>query len=317
MSGFEIRDATPADAPGIRELFERIFKTPLSEEEFRWKFEQDPDGWYGVVAVLDGRVVGNYAGWAMRFQLDGEVRKLYSVGDVATDPSVRGLGGRRGVYREMTEAFYERVGRESPAVPFCFGFPNARALRVSERIVGSRTLLPIVLRKVPAEAFGPPPPDLESSDSMDERFDALWEAGRRTFTHGPLRDRTRVNWRFHARPSRYYHLVSRRQGRELLSWAAVSVVGTEATVADYLGREEDGRDLPELFAACAAEARRLGASTLVFWETPGGPGRAQIEELPGERADAGFPMIVRVYDEAAVRRFGAALHLVPSLYDLV
>ena len=65
------------------------------------------------------------------------------------------------------------------------------------------------------------------------------------------------------------------------------------------------------------EARLLGARRLVFWETPAGPGRRAIEALPGERAAAGFPMIVRVFDEDAVRRFAQRLHLVPSLYDLV
>jgi hypothetical protein len=313
VSGFEIREATAADAPGIRSLFERIFHTPLSEEEWSWKFERDPDGWYGVVAAVDGRVVGNYAGWGMRFLLDGEPRLLYSVGDVATEPAVRGLGGRRGVYRAMTEAFYARVGRD---VPFCFGFPNARALQVSERIVGSRTLLPVVLRRVPVGALGEAPRDVESGDSVDEGFDRLWDAARRTFSHGAVRDRARVNWRFHARPSRYYRMVWRRQGGELVAWAALSVVGPEATVADYLGREKDGSDLPPLFAAAAEEARRLGASTLVFWETPDGPGRAPIAALPGVSADAGFPVIVRVFDEAAVQRFGERVQLVPSLYDL-
>ena len=313
MSGFEIRDARAADAPGIRRLFETVFQSELPEAEWRWKFEQNPDGWYGVVAVLDGRIVGNYAGWAMRFQLDGEPRLLYSVGDVATEPSVRGLGGRRGVYREMTDAFYARVGRD---VPFCFGFPNARALRVSERIVGSRTLMPIGVRKVPVDAFGPPPPDAESGEFVDEGFDPLWEAARRGLRFGAVRDRLRVNWRFHARPTRWYRMVWRRRGRELTAWAVLSVVGEEATVADYLGRDPDGADLPPLFAAAADEARRLGARRLVFWETPGGPGRRPIAALPGERADAGFPMIVRVFDEGAVRRFGEGLALVPSLYDL-
>lgn len=313
MSGFEIRDATAADAPGIRRLFARIFKTELSEEEWVWKFERDPDGWHGVVGVLDGEIVGNYAGWGMRFLLDGRERLLYSVGDVATDPSVRGLGGRRGIYREMTEAFYGRVGRE---VPFCFGFPNARALKVSERIVGSRTLFPIVLKKTPVEAFGAPPADRETGESVDEGFDALWEAARPGLAQAAVRDRARVNWRFHARPTRYYRMVWRRQGRELAGWAALSVAGEEATVADFLGREADGRDLPALFAAAADEARGLGARRLVFWEPRGGPGRRAIEALPGERADAGFPMIVRVFDEAAVGRFAADLHLVPSLYDL-
>ena len=310
---FEIRAASAADAPGIRSLFERVFRTPLSEEEWSWKFERDPDGWYGVVALADGRVVGNYAGWGMRFRLDGQPRLLYSVGDVATEPAVRALGGRRGVYRAMTEAFYARVGRD---VPFCFGFPNARALKVSERIVGSRTLLPVTLRKTPADALGPPPSDVESGDSVDEAFDPLWEAAQRTFSHGAWRDRQRVNWRFHARPTRYYRMVWRRQRGELASWAVLSVVGPEATVADYLGREPDGRDLPALFAAAADEARRLGARTLVFWETPGGPGRAPIAALPGVSVDAGFPVIVRVFDEDAVRRFGERVHLVPSLYDL-
>jgi hypothetical protein len=313
VSDFEIRDATAADAPGIRALFERVFKSELSDAEWRWKFEQDPDGWYGVVAVLDGRVVGNYAGWGMRFQLDGEPGLLYSVGDVATDPSVRAFGGRRGVYREMTDAFYARVGR---SVPFCFGFPNARALRVSERIVGSRTLLPIARKSTPLEAFGPPPADMEAGELVDPGFDALWVAARPSLRYAAVRDRSRVNWRFHARPTRYYRMVWRRQGSELAAWAVLSVVGEDATVADFLGREPDGADLLPLFAAAADEARRLGARRLVFWETPGGPGRRPIQALPGDRADAGFPMIVRVFDEEAVRRFGEGVHLAPSLYDL-
>jgi hypothetical protein len=218
------------------------------------------------------------------------------------------------VYKAMTDAFYAAVEGQ---VRFCFGFPNARALKVSERIVGSRTLFPIGLRKTPVEAFAPPPPDAETGESVDEGFDPLWDAARRTFTHGAVRDRARVNWRFHARPNRYYRMAWRRQGRELVGWTALSVVGEEATVVDFLGREPDGSDLAPLFAAAADEARRLGARRLVFWEPPSGPGREVVAALPGERVDAGFPMIVRVFDDAAVQRFAAGLHLVPSLYDLV
>lgn len=315
MSGFEVRDATEADAPGIRRLFEKVFGSALSEEEWRWKFAQDPDGWYGVVGVAGGEIVGHYAGWGARFLLDGEPRLLYSVGDVATDPAVRGLG-RRGVYRAMTDAFYARVGRDG--VPFCYGFPNARALAVSERIVGSRTLFPVRLVQTAVEAFPAPPPDAGAGEFVDESFDPLWDAARRRLGHAPVRDRARVNWRFHARPTRWYRMVWRRQGGEMLAWAALSAAadGT-ATVVDYLGREPDGSDLPPLFAAAAAEARGFGARHLAFWETPGGPGRAPIAALPGERLEAGFPVIVRVFDESAVRRFAENVSLVPSLYDLV
>jgi hypothetical protein len=179
VSGFEIRAATAEDAPGVRRLFERVFGTALSEEQWRWKFERDPDGWHAVVGVVDGEIVGNYAGWGARFLLDREPRLLFSVGDVATDPAVRALGGRRGIYRAMTEAFYETIPR---GVPFCYGFPNSRAERVSERIVGSRTLFPIRLAEAPVEGFPAPPSDVEAGDFVDESFDPLWEAAARVLT---------------------------------------------------------------------------------------------------------------------------------------
>ena len=112
-------------------------------------------------------------------------------------------------------------------------------------------------------------------------------------------------------------MVWRRQGAEIAAWAALSVWQGAATVVDYVGRDPEGADLPDLFAAAAEEARRHGATTLVFWRTPGGPGRGVLEKLPGVRSQAGFPMISRVFDEAAVRRFATGLHLVPSLYDMV
>jgi Acetyltransferase (GNAT) domain len=318
VSGFEVRDAAEADLPGIQRLFQRVFGLPLSEEEWRWKFAQNPDGWYSVVAVLNdtGEIVGHYAGWPIGVILDGNPRVAYSVGDVATDPSVRGLGGRRGVYREMIEVFYAHV--EPRGAAFSYGFPNARAKIISERVVGTRTYAPVRIVRTDVDAFPAPPPDAASDDFVDESFDPLWETVRTSSRHAIVRDRGRVNWRFHARPSRYYRMLWRRQAGEMIGWAALSAVadGT-ATVVDYIGREPDGSDLPPLFAAAAAEARSLGARYIAFWESPGGPGRNPIAALPGERFDAGYPFDVRAVDPDAARRFVAGVSFVPSLYDLV
>ena len=314
---FRIREATAADAPGIRALIERVFGTPMTDEEWRWKFERNPDGWRGVVGVdeEDGRLVGNYAGWGLRFLLDGAERRIYSVGDVATDPSARALGGRRGVFRAMADAFFESVASE---VPFCFGFPGARHRLVSERLVGSRTLFPVRLREVDAGALGPPPSDMDSGEFPPESFDAFWERARSLLSHAAVRDRLRVNWRFHGRPTRYYRMVWRTQAGAMTGWAALcmSRETAAATVVDFLSSEPDGSDSRALFACAAEEARRLGARRLIFWETPGGPGRDAIASLPGER-EAGFPIIARVFDDASVGRFARGLQLVPSLYDLV
>ena len=199
----------------------------LSEEEWRWKFAQDPDGWYGVVGVLDGEVVGNYAGWGMRFLLDGEPRLLYSVGDVATDPSVRALGGRRGVYRAMTDAFYEAVGRAGAVLLRLPERARARGQRADRRI--AHALSDRARSATPVEAFGPPPPDVGSGEFVGRGFDPLWEAAR-----APLHARGR------ARPRARELAVPRAadaattgwsgggRARELAAWAALSVVGEEA-----------------------------------------------------------------------------------------
>jgi hypothetical protein len=312
---FEIREATAQDAPGIRRLFARVFGVALSAEEWEWKFARNPDGWFGTVAVLGGEIVGNYAGWAMRLRLDGEERLVYSVGDVATDPAVRAFGARHGVYRSMAGAFYETIAARG--VPFCFGFPNARALEISNRLVGTRVLFPIRERHVSFESFLAAPPDAAAGEFVSEAFDPFWAAASRLLPHAAVRDRLRANWRFHARPNRYYRMVWREAGGRLRGWAALSVVGEQALVADFLSECRDGSDLPPLFAAAAAEARRLGARRLVFWETPGGPGAAVIARLEGESREAGFPFVVRSFDDAVADRFARHAHFMPALYDVI
>lgn len=315
MSGFEVRLATGEDAPGIRRLFRKVFEKEMPAEEWEWKFARNPDGWFGTVAVADGEIVGNYAGWAMRVLLDGRERIAYSVGDVATDPAVRGRGGRRGVYRSMVELFYETLGERG--VPFCFGFPNARAHEISNRVAGTRTLFPVRERHVPCGSFSAPPPGFSAADFVGESFDPLWASASRFLGDAAVRDRARANWRFHARPTRYYRMVRREGAGRMTAWAAISVQGEQALVADFLSEDPEGGDLPALFNAAAAEAARLGAARLVFWETPGGPGRSAIEALAGEVRDAGFFFVVRSFDDAGTDRFGRRAHFTPALYDVV
>ena len=314
MSDFGVRAAGPEDADEIRELHRKVFGTEMPREEWSWKFERNPDGRFGTVAEVGGKIVGNYAGWGMRFRVAGEPALVYSVGDVATDRAVRGLGGRHGVYRTMADAFY---GALAGKVPLCFGFPNDRALAISNRLAGTRTLQSVRQVLVACDVLASSSCARGSGDSVSKAFDSLWETASEFLTDAPVRDRVRVNWRFHARPGRYYRMVWLPGSGPTTAWAVLSVAGENALVADFLGSDPAGGDLPALFAAAASEAREMGARRLVFWETPGGPGRDAIAALPGTRESAGFSMIVRVLDEPRFAGFGRNLHLVPSLYDLV
>src|SRR5262249_17351503 len=170
------------------------------------------------------------------------------------------------VFGMMADAFFSGVAKR---VPFCYGFPGARHEKVSEKIVGSRTLFPIELVHAPAQTFGAPPSDMETGDVAPEGHDGLWQPARRALPFAAIRDRARVNWRFHARPTRHYRMVWRQQGSEITAWAALSIWQGSATVVDYLGQDPRGADLADLFAAAAEEAKGHGARTLVFWRTPG------------------------------------------------
>ena len=314
MIHYRVRPATECDAPGIRKLLARAYSAECSEEEWAWKFLRNPDGWFGVVAESEaGEIVGNFAGWPMRFFLDGVERTVFSAGDVATIPAARGLGKGRNVYGDMAEAFYEAVRQQG--VPFTFGFPHSRAHEISRRLGHTRDYFPIRHVRVDCAAFPDPPRGFEAADFVTESFDGLWERARRRV--GPVRDRVRVNWRFHARPTRYYRMVQLVSGNEDRAWAVLSVLGEEAIVADFLGVQPDGSDLLPLFSAAAAEAGRLGARRLLFWATPGGPGRGVIDGLPGESRDAGFWFVGRVFDEQAARLYLEQGHFAPSLHDVV
>jgi hypothetical protein len=313
---YRVRPAEEADAPGIRALFQRAYGQPWPEEEWTWKFLRNPDGWFGVVAESDaGEIVGNFSGWPMQFVIEGKLHRVYSAGDVATAPAARGLAKGRNVYGDMATAFYDAVAAEG--VPFTIGFPHPRAHEISRRLGRTRDYFPIREILVDCASLPPAPEGALTGDFVDEEFDRLWETASRSPRHGPVRDRARTNWRFHARPTRYYRMVRITAGSEDLAWAPLSVVGEEALVADYLDCDPDGGHLPGLFAACGEEARRLGARRLKFWQTPGDPGRRRIAALGGQVRDAGFWIVGRVFDERVARAYLECGQLVASIFDVV
>jgi hypothetical protein len=86
--------------------------------------------------------------------------------------------------------------------------------------------------------------------------------------------------------------------------------------------EEPRRSLfSELFRALSGEARRMGASRLVFWEPPGGPyrdflmGPASAVSTPATVGDAGFSFATVAFEEEAAAEFAQNLHLIAGAYD--
>lgn len=319
---FRVRPATPSDSASICELFTRVFGRRMSEAEWRWKYLDNPDGWAAVVAESEGRLVGHFGGWPFRALIAGRETIVYSLVDVATLPEARSLGGRRPVLVAMAEALFEILG--PTGTPFGFGFPSPRHLKIGESLIGYREHFPVrELRFELASTPASPRIEVRTGEIADEAFDPLWKASVSVLNQACLvRDRRRVNWRYHARPDRYYRMVTLAGAGEDVAWGVLGVTGEQALVMDYLARPPLEEIFRDLVRALEAEARAMGARRLVFWEPPGGPFRGPLRRLldvAGPNScvvDAGFSFVTaKIFEEEALRKFLAGLHFTPGFYD--
>ena len=106
----EIRPATPADAEACGRIIFEAFRGIADQHGFPWDFPSVEAGTqlaatfiaapsiYGVVAELDGRVVGS------NFMAEGD--PIRGIGPITIDPSVQGSG----IGRRLMEAVLARAG---------------------------------------------------------------------------------------------------------------------------------------------------------------------------------------------------------------
>lgn len=318
---FSVRTASVSDSAGIRELFGKVFPRAMSEEEWRWKYPSNPDGWISVVAERDGKIVGHYGGWLMGAWIGGRPTTIVSLGDVATDPAARHLGGRRNVFRSIAQAMFEVL--ESRGVPFGFGFPSPRAYEIGRRLLGYRAHFGIREVWLDVSAPGRSSGLAAASDSVGAGFDALWSRARTWVDAACLvRDRARANWRYHARPDRYYRMVTIPGEAGDRAWGALSAVGETALVVDYLLEGPDPGLAETFLGDLGAEARAMGCRNLVFWQPPGGAAWGTMQAAIDRRAwprqlrDAGFSFVTAVvFDEETLQAFVRDAHLAAGVYD--
>jgi hypothetical protein len=311
---FLVRRAVAADSTPIRDLFTRTFGRAMTPQEWSWKYPDNPDGWIAFVAEVDGRIAGHYGGWPIRTIIGGREALIFAIGDVATDRSVRHLGGRHNVFRSMADAMFGHL--RAGGAPFAFGFPNPRALAAGERLLGYRP--EFAVREVVYEIGAPPRGNGTASEWLGEGYDELWGRVAGSLVTGVVRDRRRMNWRYHARPDRYYRFVTLAGSRPGAAGCGVlSVVGEEALVTDAVA--ESGEAALALADALESEAAAMGARRLVFWETSAGPlaavaGRSR-SRTGGAVREAGFSFVTVTFDAGRTAEFVGRAAIAAGIYD--
>ena len=254
----EVRPAEASDRPLLLALAEAAFGAPANAAEWAWKYDANPHRAVSVIAVEGGRAVGFFGALGTRYRGPGRNVPGAATADVMTHPDARRLG-HRNVFSDVGRAYVtinERAG-----IPFDFGFPNERARRAEERLLGVKTIEPA--GQLARSLDQPLPRSRLSRLSLRRvrRFaafgavhDRLAEALHAAPGWRTDRSAAALNWRLGARPGVRYELFHALDlaGRAR-AFAAVRIVNDRALLVDLQAEDVDGGGLlADLLAGVAA-----------------------------------------------------------------
>lgn len=262
MTHLEVRAFAPGDRPGIQRLFQRAYGAELKDAEWEWKYARSPFPHFGVVGEREGEIVACYGGWRWRLHGSGERRDALVFCDIMTDPSAR-MAGRLPPLIPLHEAAMRLAA--SAGIPYFCGFPNRGAARFGSRFLGYRYEW-MAACSAPLRSLDRPARDgldVEISDTFPEEIDEL--AGRLHALPGFRVERSRavLNWRYHARPERYYRVYTAHAGRAAKAYAVASTAGPVAVLVDLQsGQPGSGEGLEAIFSAVARDLAPRGIAEL-------------------------------------------------------
>jgi hypothetical protein len=260
-----VRPTVKGDLPGLSALFEARFGHPLLPEEWTWKYRRLPGQARSLVAVdLDGTLLAHGGALRLAARWRGGEGGIWQLVDFA---GRAGGGSLRPALVELGRRLLADLPGEADA-PWIFGFPSERHFRLGERVFGYRpltTLVPLAGELPEAnEADAAHAASLWSGDMCGDWAEAIWE---RCAVHGVRRSAAFLNWRYHARPHRYYRVYRLRQGAAE-GLAVFAFVGEEAWATELWLPPAGEWYSPVL--AVAADLRAAGLRTWRFWPPAAG-----------------------------------------------
>lgn len=273
----EIRPTQPEDLPSLSALFSDRFGHGLEADEWEWKYRRLPGESRSLVALEGGEVVAHAGALCLPARWRGRELGIWQLVDFAGITRRQGL---RSAFVETGRELLRGLPREADA-PWIFGFPSERHFRLGERVFGYRplTFVEELAGEIPKTPSSVP---IETSDSAFEGVEEIW---RRCGVDGVRRSAAFLNWRYWARPRRYYRFYQLTSGSET-GLAVFAFVGEEAWAAE-VWLPPSGEWYPSLLAV-AADLRASGLRTWKLWPPVPGALAGQLGLRPsGERRFAG------------------------------
>lgn len=259
-----------SNAAEMRTLFAEIFRRPMSEAHWQWKYGEERGA---AVGVWEGeRLIAHYGGVARDIMYFGEQRSAAQSCDVMVAPAGRGTLSRHGPLFLAAATYLEhQLGYGNPHL-LGVGFPNARAWKAPARLglyggpVGRMLELSWPTeRGRPLPTPEPSPLDLTHADDRADA-DACWSAMRADLHDmiAGVRDAKALHHRYTAHPDKRYRIFVRRRfsGRPLGLFVLRPDAEGGCELLDTVGPLAA---MPRLLAQARRVAASLGASRLFCW----------------------------------------------------
>lgn len=284
-----------AQSPAARTLFEKVFGQPLSEAAWDWKYGA---GRGSAIGLWREDVLLAHYGCATRMVwMDGTEVAACQVGDVMVLPEANAGLERQGAFQQVAATGLELGIGWGRRHLLGYGFPNARALRVAQRLGlyepvdqvlqlewhaqptgrwGDRLL---AIQSVKADQLQPGEPAWQALQN-------LWDAMKDELPHAllPVRDPSWVRHRYGCRPGVAYqvHLLRRRIDGRALGAFVLRLHADHAELMDLIGPP---RQMQRLLRAARSSARTQGHSLLRAWITASHASWLDDPADPAQRID--------------------------------
>ncbi len=272
----EIRPPQAGDLHGLGALYRSSFGYEPPEGFWRWKYGDVPGESRQRVALSGGTIVAHAGALGLPARWSGGEGIAWQLVDFMGSTAGAGL---RSAMVDAGRDLLADLPRAAD-VPFVFGFPSPRHFRLGVRAFGYRPWRQIVAYRGDLPAAPPAPPDVavEITEQSGPWAPAIWE---RCCGIGVRRSQAFLDWRYYARPGRYYRFYRLRR-REFEGFAVFGYAGEEASAAElWLPEGEDGADL---LRASIADLRGLGIKSWTFWP-PDARHAAIVESLGATAAE--------------------------------
>lgn len=279
---WKITPMHPDQQSAICELFQHVFRNPMTPEFWQWKYG-DGRG-MGITAWSGEQLVAHYGGSVREIMYFGQPRTAVQITDVMVLSKERGVLTRKGAFFLTTASFLEYFIGYGAKTWIGFGFPSRRHVQLAQNLNLYAPVGEVVELRYPSnlQSVAATPELISWQEKLSLRsFIRLWrtQAWNKTKLLDKLwaemanclqnslvgvRDWQRVYYRYVSHPHHQYELFFVTQGQQVVALVALHFEGENCKLMDFIGHLDH---IPTAMQQVRLLAQQRGMAFVSLWIT--------------------------------------------------